>query len=277
MFLAMKPVYLILLAAAALFFPGLAQSATTQWKDLGGGKVRMALVWNPQTNTIDGVIDVKLNPGWTTYWRHPGEAGIPPTFDFSKSQGVIVDQPDFPVPVAKIANGLTTIVYHDHVSFPFSAHPVITPMTGTLRLSLLMGVCEVICIPATADLALDLHKVSAADPIVASEIYQAKSKVPGFFDSGIKIKSALLDSGRKLNVSVEVPRGAKELLLFSETKPEWYLPPSKMVNKNGNHAVFGVDTTHLPNDVDLADKTLRFTVTSSIGAAERRIKIEKMP
>src|SRR5947199_3721959 len=38
------------------------------------------------TATLRAGIEVRLAPGWKTYWRYPGDSGVPPRFDFSKSQ-----------------------------------------------------------------------------------------------------------------------------------------------------------------------------------------------
>src|SRR5256885_4434391 len=35
-----------------------------------------------------GGIAIQLEPGWKTYWRTPGDSGVPPRFDFSKSDNV---------------------------------------------------------------------------------------------------------------------------------------------------------------------------------------------
>src|SRR3981081_3323555 len=33
-------------------------------------------------------VELTLAPGWKTYWRYPGDSGVPPRFDFSHSQNV---------------------------------------------------------------------------------------------------------------------------------------------------------------------------------------------
>src|SRR5207302_6948626 len=35
-----------------------------------------------------GGIAIQLQPGWHTYWRTPGDSGVPPRFDFSKSENI---------------------------------------------------------------------------------------------------------------------------------------------------------------------------------------------
>src|SRR5690242_4086254 len=35
-----------------------------------------------------GGIEIRLKDGWKTYWRYPGDSGVPPVLDFSKSQNL---------------------------------------------------------------------------------------------------------------------------------------------------------------------------------------------
>src|SRR5215203_947233 len=43
-------------------------------------------------------IEIKLSSGWKTYWRYPGDSGVPPAFDFSKSENVKTATVLFPAP-----------------------------------------------------------------------------------------------------------------------------------------------------------------------------------
>src|SRR6266568_4360744 len=43
-------------------------------------------------------VEIKLNPGWKTYWRYPGDSGVPPAFDFSKSENVKSVKVLYPTP-----------------------------------------------------------------------------------------------------------------------------------------------------------------------------------
>ena len=31
-------------------------------------------------------VEMRLRPGWHTYWRYPGDSGVPPQFDFAQSR-----------------------------------------------------------------------------------------------------------------------------------------------------------------------------------------------
>lgn len=97
-------------------------------------------------------LQLQMAPGWHTYWRAPGDAGIPPGFNWSGSQNLAAVEVRFPVPEVHEANGTRSIVYHDQVIFPL----VITPSDPTrpvrLRGEIDIGVCEDICVPLRLEL-----------------------------------------------------------------------------------------------------------------------------
>ena len=100
---------------------------------------------------------VELEKGWKTYWRMPGEAGIPPQFDWSKSKGAAGITVLYPVPGRFQDLSGETIGYHDRVVFPVM-------VTGAgeveLNLELFLAVCKDVCIPASARAALKLSSAS---------------------------------------------------------------------------------------------------------------------
>ncbi|MGB3141534.1 MAG: protein-disulfide reductase DsbD domain-containing protein, partial [Aestuariivirga sp.] len=60
----------------------------------------------------------ELEPEWKTYWRMPGDSGIPPQFDWAGSQNSAAIEVGFPVPRRFNDEGGETIGYHDRVVFP---------------------------------------------------------------------------------------------------------------------------------------------------------------
>lgn len=105
--------------------------------------------WRTDAGEHIAGLRVTLEPGWKTYWRAPGDGGIPPQFSFQGSDNITGAAPHWPVPEVFRQNGLNSIGYHDTVVFPltvFSDNP-----DAEMRISgdLHIGVCEEICIPVT--------------------------------------------------------------------------------------------------------------------------------
>ena len=65
---------------ASLVLPALA--STSDWTETPGGRVRVIIEDNSPNNATSnerrGALQVELQPGWKTYWRNPGDAGVPP-------------------------------------------------------------------------------------------------------------------------------------------------------------------------------------------------------
>ncbi len=126
---------------------------------------------------IDGVLQagllVELQPGWKTYWRMPGDAGIPPQFDWTGSGNVAAVEVMFPIPGRfRDASG-ETIGYHDQVLFPLSVRPKNASETVQLQLNLFFAVCKEVCIPARVKIDFSLTSANAS-PLVG----QWRQRVP---------------------------------------------------------------------------------------------------
>ncbi|MCP4070200.1 MAG: hypothetical protein GY742_00495 [Hyphomicrobiales bacterium] len=273
-----SPFYKII-ASILIFWPLLllgteCGAKISKWQDLGGGRARIITIFDPVEGIIEGIIEVELQPGWVTYWRNPGESGIPPQFDFSNSRGITVHQPAFPIPSAKSSSGVTSVVYKDHVAFPFTGVPLISPLSGELQLDLLMGVCEDICIPAMASFSQNLAKLNYSDLVSSNLIEQAKLKLPISKVDDTQwpqILNSEWKSASTIAVRVKIPASAVKIELFTEGKESWFFYPAKLASREGGLAVFELDMNEIPKEADLAITPLRFTLAVDGIGSERTI------
>ena len=79
--------------------------------------------WRDGATHVAG-LTIRMAPGWHTYWRAPGDAGIPPDFNWSGSANVRDVRVHFPVPEVFEDNGLRSIGYMDQVTFPLLVRPL---------------------------------------------------------------------------------------------------------------------------------------------------------
>src|SRR5438874_1830985 len=115
-------------------------------------------------------VEIKLNPGWKTYWRYPGDSGVPPAFDFSKSENVKAATVLFPAP-SRFPDGAggNSIGYKTDVLLPVHVVPNDPKKPAVLRVKLEYAVCEKLCVPADANLELKLTgPQSAGDATVSA-------------------------------------------------------------------------------------------------------------
>ena len=110
-------------------------------------------------------LHIKLSPGWKTYWRVPGSAGIPPSI---KLEGADIESlaVDYPLPIRINDESGEAIGYHDEVVFilrpKLKAEAKPEKLNG--KVSALFGVCKDICRPAKY--AADLSAAETDDPLM---------------------------------------------------------------------------------------------------------------
>src|SRR5882757_10477084 len=103
-----------------------------------------------------GGIAIQLQPGWHTYWRNPGDSGVPPRIDFGKSENIEAVTILWPAPT-KFADGAggISLGYQKQVVLPLRIVAKNADKPVTLRADINYAVCEKLCIPveASAELA----------------------------------------------------------------------------------------------------------------------------
>lgn len=145
-------------------------------------------------------LEFKLNPGWKTYWRSPGEAGLPAQIDWSQSENLAEATVAWPVPKRQVLLGIETMGYEGDLVLPVVAKPKVAGEPVKLRATVDYLVCEKICVPAHAELALDLPAGEATPTAQVGLIDQWRNKVPGDGRvSGLTVERAAL---------VRAPEGA---------------------------------------------------------------------
>ena len=148
---------------------------------------------------------VELEPDWKTYWRVPGDTGIPPQFDWAGSENSEAIEVGFPVPSRFNDGGGESIGYRDKVLFPVSVRPKKADEAVHLQLDMFFAVCKGICIPAKAKADLLLNS-STVNP----ELTNWQQRVPRIVAMG---ESPTVTAAR-----IEMPQG-KPTLVLHLTKP----------------------------------------------------------
>jgi len=111
---------------------------------------------------------VDLAPGWKTYWRDPGDAGIPPTLDFSASRNLGPAIVRYPAPHRFGDDYGTSNGYSEPMAFAIELPETQRGNITELRLKLMLGVCQKICVPLSAELALPLPSADGTEEVVAA-------------------------------------------------------------------------------------------------------------
>src|SRR6478752_9830465 len=151
-----------------------------------------------------GGIAFQLQPGWKTYWRTPGDSGVPPRFDFSGSENIEAVTVLWPAPV-KFDDGAGghSLGYHDQVVLPLRIVAKNTDRPVTLRADINYAVCEKLCIPVEASAELAIASVASTED---SALFAALDTVPKPANVGDPNPLTILDVKRdgKSTVLVDV-------------------------------------------------------------------------
>jgi DsbC/DsbD-like thiol-disulfide interchange protein len=261
----------------------IADELVSPWVEGFNYKVRMS-GGRSTSGAHDGpyaFIEVAMTKGWKTYWRNPGDAGgIPPAFDWSKSQNLGEAHVLFPVPHRLTDRAGDTIGYKEHVIFPVRLTAMDVSKPIALNLQMAFGVCEKLCVPADASLALqfpisDLALASADALAALSQVPRGGASAGAEDPSVMKITQELTGARPRLVFEVKVPGDAAAADMFLEAPGGLYIPlPRRVEGGSGDVVRFESD---LSKDVDLAalkGKSLTATVAGSKGQSEHIFTID---
>jgi DsbC/DsbD-like thiol-disulfide interchange protein len=178
-----------------------------------------------------GGISIQLHPGWHTYWRTPGDSGVPPHFDFSKSDNVEAVTVMWPAPI-KFDDGAggTALGYKQQVTLPLRIVPKSADKPVTLRADINYAVCDKLCIPVEASAELAFASVASTEDGNLSEALNTVPKPANVGDPNpLTIRDVKREGKANVLVDVSAPDG-KEVSLFVEgPTPDWALPVPKLL------------------------------------------------
>jgi DsbC/DsbD-like thiol-disulfide interchange protein len=249
----------------------------------GGPRAAMRLIAGGRTDaappgTLRAGIEIRLGPGWKTYWRYPGDSGVPPRFRFDSSDNVATAAVLFPAPHGLTDEGGVSIGYKDTVILPVRVVPREPGKPVVLRLDLDYAICEKLCVPvdAKAELALPGNGGEEAG-LAASE-----ARVPRVVGLGegdtLSIRAIRREDGGarpRIVVDVAAPAGA-DLELFAEgPTPEWSLPiPAPVTGAPPGLRRFAFELDGLPPGASAHGAVLRLTAVTGEAAIEVTTRLD---
>ena len=221
----------------------------TGWVSAAHAQLRL-IDAGPETAT-SGIrlmgIDVRLDPEALTYWRSPGEAGVPPTLSFAGSTNVADATLLFPAPSRYDEEGSEAIGYKNAVVFPVRISPTDPTRPVKVRTTFNFAICDRQCVPAQARFTLDLD----ADPSPeAQSVRTALARVPvlrAVGEAGSLMIVAIegsLDRG-DLAVLVKAEDG-DQLDLFVEAPDFWYFQVEKGLQSSDGGITFRLKAVATP-------------------------------
>jgi DsbC/DsbD-like thiol-disulfide interchange protein len=234
--------------------------------------------------TADGAlragVEIRLKAGWHTYWRYPGDAGVPPKFDFGGSQNLKRAVVLWPAPERLVEAGGTTLGYSNDVTFPVRVEPVNAKKPVVLRLKLDYAICEKLCVPAEATSELTLEPVKGATSREAA-LAAAETRVPRAAKLGaggpLTITAVRREQDSKpprVVVDVAAPSDSVDLFVEGPTA-QWALPvPTKIDGAPAGQQRFAFELDGLPPGESDRGALLTLTATTPGGSVEVAIRLD---
>lgn len=221
-------------------------------------------------------IEVKLQPGWKTYWRYPGDSGVPPHFDFSGSENLKKADVRYPAPHLFTDETGHSLGYKDTVIFPVVVSPQQAGKPVRLRVRVDYAVCEKLCVPAEgrAELTLVTGNSKHNPALTTAEAHVPKRVTA----AQLGLTATRTSSGAKPTVTVDfgAPAGKPVKLFVEGPTPQWALPiPKPAKSAPPGRAQFSFELDGLPPGVDPKSPTdLIFTVVTGDRAVEVKTHLD---
>ncbi len=112
--------------------------------------------WRLENGAHYAGIQIDLAPGWKTYWRAPGDGGIPTTVTWNGSENLKEASIMWPRPVVFRAFGMRSVGYADRVVLPVHLEAE-TNGPISIKMNMRLGVCKEICLPVDVAINSRLH------------------------------------------------------------------------------------------------------------------------
>jgi DsbC/DsbD-like thiol-disulfide interchange protein len=242
----------------------------SDWSQSQHSAVRLIAGASPagSADVLRAGVEVKLAPGWKTYWRYPGDSGVPPHFDFTRSRNVASIEVAWPAPHRFTEAGGEVIGYKDGLILPLRVKPANATEPVVLDLKLDYAICEKLCVPVEATARLALHG-GAGDQDEALAAAEQRVPRPVALGEGSPAIIAVRREGERVVVDVAAPADMTVDLFAEGPTPDWALPlPQPVPGPDDGIRRFAFALDGLPSGAIADGAALRLTLVSPKKALE---------
>lgn len=213
-------------------------------------------------------LSLTLAPGWKTYWRAPGDGGLPPVFDWAGSGNMGGVEFFWPTPQVFDSAGYTNIGYFDALVLPFAITPSAAGAPISLRAHITLGICKDICIPADLSLRAEITGANAPNPAILAAMADQPIPAAKAGVGAITCTPTPIADGMQVRARITLPPATHEVVIIEHRAAEIWLSAAK-TQRNDDILTAVVDL--VPPQAapfDIASHDLRITVLSDAGAVD---------
>ena len=226
--------------------------------------------WETERGTQMAGLRLTLAPGWKTYWRAPGDAGIPPRFDWSASSNMKSVATYWPRPMVFDKNGMRTIAYENEVVLPLELTPSTPGTPIMLQGRMELGVCHDICMPMSLELHAELPARPDPEPIRAALAARPTSAAQAGVGR-VTCTAEPISDGLRLTAEIPLPpMGGEEVVVVELRDPAIWISEAE-VTRQGNSLFAVADLVpEAAAPFALDRSSVRFTLLSGQKAVDIR-------
>lgn len=261
---------LFILVLAVLAFGGTMPRAVSAQS--GMVEARILPGWRAQDGQHVAALHLTLKDGWKTYWRAPGDAGIPPQFDWRGSRNLSAVDVTWPAPRAIDQGGTRTIGYADSMTLPLTLTPARPGQPIVLEGTVEMGVCKDVCVPLTLRVSQGLSpEPSRRDPRIVSAMAARPFSASEAGVTRVACEMTPIDGGLRLRAELDLPdTGGREIAVVETANPAIWVAQADTSRSNGR-LVAETRMYHVDGTAFALDRSgLRITVIGESRAVEIR-------
>ncbi|AYC99921.1 protein-disulfide reductase DsbD domain-containing protein [Neorhizobium sp. NCHU2750] len=265
-----------LLMTAFLTHGHAARAETSDWANNEGGRMRIVALTPDNRGVVRGALQIEPKAGWITYWKEPGDAGIPPHIEFADTAGVSLTRMSYPTP-RRIDNGpVRDVGYGGPVTFPFELKVNDLSKPATLTASAFIGLCRNICIPFQADFSLSLRADAGTSFAEAMIINDAEAKLPEAPSDDFAVTHYSVSAdGDTLRLRLRLPQNATKKPQVIVTGPDGHvLFGDAAGERDGDSYQIDMPVGDLPKGYDMKGKRWGILVVAGARSMETSLAFE---
>ena len=226
--------------------------------------------WVNSDGTRTAALHLELAPGWKTYWRAPGDAGIPPRFDWRGSSNVGTVAITWPTPSVFDQNGMRSVGYEDVLTIPLRIEPRTPGEPVRLRAKMELGVCADVCIPHELefDTVIDNAETKPV-PAIAAALAQRPYSAS---EAGVSSATCAISptaEGLRIEAQVTMPSaGGKEYVVIEPGEGDIWVSEAS-TQRSGNRLTAVSELIELNGGTIALDRSaVRITVLGASHAVD---------
>jgi DsbC/DsbD-like thiol-disulfide interchange protein len=221
--------------------------------------------------THRAALHLTLAEGWKTYWRAPGDAGIPPRFNWRGSRNLAAMAITWPTPKVFDQNGMRSIGYAHQLVLPLEITTKTPGQAIRLKGEIEIGVCKDVCVPATLNIDHPLNAKAGRNPAIAAAMAQRPFSEKEAGVTSARCSMVPTRHGMQIEAHIAMPHsGGTEVAVIEPGNPQIWASEAT-TRRDGNTLIAVSELIHVDQGSFVLDRSaIRITVLGDRHAVDIR-------